>query len=511
MKLESLPGRHGYETVLLNGVALHSRYNPQREAERFLDGARLSAPLRAVVVTGEGLPYLSGLIARRFPQARVLALGIGPGSPATEADVDWIDVRGMRSGSLRARLRSRLDPLAVAALELITWEPARRLAPELIEQVEQAVLAALGDLRSELATVGSFGLRWLRNSLLNALLPPQQAGIVLSGSRALLATSGPSLSAALRHRDPRAPVVATSSAWHTLRSHAVTPVLLVHTDGGHWARRYLSARRPGGGRIPVLMPARAAVAWRNAPQVLPVFLRTGWIGEQLHPDADTWTAGTDQPSVALTMIDRLTALNPQLAVQLAGFDLMSRGLRSHARPHPNDRYLAMRATRRSAPETQWAGRVIRGAPAAGAWSDGRPGYRSAALDAVRSDLLATVQPLASAGRAWLPEEPVPLPPTAAELGIRRGRPGGAPLKVVTEQRRRPDRALRARHAREVITNWTRSCRDPHAASSELLLHLAPLELLAWQRGEGSAEELRDAALRSLHRLQRVVEAIHGGS
>lgn len=507
MKREAVDGRHGHPTVLLDGIALHSRYDPRHEAQRFLQQRPLAAQTRTVVIVGEGLPYLSRAIAEHYPATDIVALGIGPAAASLPDRLVWVDLLDHSETALRTGLRSRLDPLAVTTLELLTWEPARRAAPDLVAAAERAVRAAVGDLRAELATLGSFGPRWLRNSLLNAILPDRRADLRLTGQRAMLATSGPSLTAALGRRPADEPVLATSSAWHTLRVHGVRPSLLVHTDGGFWARRYLDEtdRQPG---MPVLMPARAVVRPRDARAILPVFLATGWMGEVLHADREDWMRGSEQPSVALTLIHAIFRLHPILSAQLAGFDLLSRSLRSHAHPHPNDRYVARRSQRIAPLESSWARRSIAGDTTVRAWSDGVPGYRTPALEAFEPELAAALTAARSRGNVWLPPQPVALPEDATDRA-ERGTAQGPPLSVNARTRVRPPRAERSGHARRKLDEWWEQCGDPAGVSPELLLHLAPLELLAWRRGDAEPATVSAQARSVLERLRMLLSMVRG--
>ena len=239
--------RSGHPSVLVNGISLHSRYDPIKEADR---RARLVAPahhVRCVIVVGEGVPYLSRALATRFPDRRIISVMLTSPPTAEPPPGEWTAADRAGRGAIRRWVRSRVHPLDAASIAVERWEPATRCAPDVIERVESEIVAALRDLQGQIATVGSFGLRWLSNAIRTTIDVDTRWEVHVEGGPLLLATSGPSLESLshLRRRSRSAPLVfATSSALRPLSAADLTPAVIVHTDGGFWARRYLTQARP---------------------------------------------------------------------------------------------------------------------------------------------------------------------------------------------------------------------------------------------------------------------------
>ena len=56
------------------GVRLHSAYNPDREAERYVESVLLDKSPRIIVVTEPAESYLANAFRKRLPHAHLIAL-----------------------------------------------------------------------------------------------------------------------------------------------------------------------------------------------------------------------------------------------------------------------------------------------------------------------------------------------------------------------------------------------------------------------------------------------------
>mgnify|MGYP006273470813 CR=1 FL=1 len=513
---ERISSRSGAPTVRVDGIFLHSGYDPRREAHRQLTTLNLTerSP-RTVVVIGEGIPYLSEAIAAQFPEISVFAAILG--EPSLDFDVPQIDLTDPPAGGLRGWLRNRVVPLDAAALELVPWEAGRRLAPELVAQAEREALEVVQNASAEIATIGSFGRRWLANALRSAILVDDRWEIPYPGMTATLATSGPSLEQLLPAGRSGFPgmLTSTSSAWFTLTQFDITPEMVVHTDGGYWATRYLqSAHAYRDHLAPVVaMPAHAAVPvslLRSAHRHRFGFLSTGWLGEALHVDQTEWRRVPDAPTVTATALQLLHGLRPTGRIYVAGLDLMSRGVVGHARPHPNDRVIATAAHRLRPEISIRAERTLAGKATREEWRDGVMGYRSPALEA----FLPEIDRILTLHRTSGSIEPLPIPPVS-----------GSPTKSAPPERdtqnadssspppprtyRRAPRSQRIEHARRVLDTWrataTEGPWDP--IQREILFHLAPVEVLQTLRGERDQSAVAAAAHVGLDTLTQLLNRI----
>ncbi len=153
--IESVAGRGGQPTARVRGVLLHSQYNPQEEARRLVDSAKLH-PDRPVLVVGLGLGYhveeliargfelcvvepsqdMAALAARRLPEELGCFLFTGDCDAALrdEAFIDWL----------------RRDP------QVLVHPPTARLYASFVDAARQLpAVAAMRGTRLNIAVVGA--------------------------------------------------------------------------------------------------------------------------------------------------------------------------------------------------------------------------------------------------------------------------------------------------------------------------------------------------------------------
>jgi hypothetical protein len=540
VRREIVTARSGEPTLLIDGVSVHSRYDPRREAMRYLDS--LSGRIHrasVVIIVGEGLSYLSETLEDRFPRMKVLSIRVGPTGPGRlDREIDAVSAA---PGLIRRWLRERISPLDAGGVELLLWEPARKPAPDVFRAAEDEVVLAVRDLQAQIATTGAFGRRWITNALRNAIAADVRWSFTRSDGAdqpesVTIVTSGPSLERILPGTKPggypaaHAPeagpfpgvVVATSSALTAPRHTGIDPDLVIHTDGGFWAARYLRDVPPVPGASPLLVavPARSAIPYRllhgNGPEgIAPVFLATGWIGDELHDDHHRWPRVSESPTVAGTMLSLARELAPAATFYVAGLDLCSRGLLGHARPHLNDRFMATSARRLQSEATQRARRLFRGDVRAVRWSDGVVGWQTSALEAFETVIASMVTAPDTPGRI-VPLYPMGIHPpmwrdrsagagSGPAEGSQRSIPGMLPIEEVSRSSRRD----RVRHIRTTLGRWkdALSAGEWDEKTRELAFHLAPVEAL--HARDGVSSFAGPAAIREVEILSALLERLHG--
>ncbi|MBN1836776.1 MAG: DUF115 domain-containing protein [Spirochaetales bacterium] len=375
--LQLVASSAGPPTAAVRGSYLHSRYDPAREAERFVDRALGRHRPSVVVLLGAGLGYLIQALRQRAPGARVLpvfydheiyraalaraaaaraaptresrgagSLGPVPVPSAPAESQAWHPERG---DSLLDFLRAHVRELDSEGLTVMEWPASARLYPDFSELGNRAVRQLLRELRGSLVTTAALGRRWLRNAFRNFVflerLSPQ---LPPAGSVVCITASGPSLEEALRLLSPyrnRFSLWALPSSLLALREHGLHPDLVVLTDPGYYAVAHLY---PGAGAdLEVALPLSAACGtWRIGAAVLPLsqgtfFEAALWALRGIEP-IGLPAFGTVAAS-ALALAQRLGASQ----VLVAGLDLCHRDIRSHARPSLFDLFLEQGSNRLS--------------------------------------------------------------------------------------------------------------------------------------------------------------------
>ncbi len=152
--VEVLEGRGGLSTLRIEGVFLHSRYDPEQEARRFVDSAELD-PKRPVLVAGLGLGYhVLELLARGFqvtvaePDRAVAKYAIE--GPAATADFNL----GIGPADEIAE-SSAFQSLAASTPQILVHPPTSRIHPGFAEAISATLSrASLSDKHLSIAVVG---------------------------------------------------------------------------------------------------------------------------------------------------------------------------------------------------------------------------------------------------------------------------------------------------------------------------------------------------------------------
>jgi hypothetical protein len=344
--IETFASRSGHACIRVDGIALHSPYDPVKEAARFAAGLGDDPP-SMVVVLGEGLGYACTAIAERFPLTRVVPVYYSEElyrASTFRAGFSWHPDSG---DDLQDWFRRIIGELDVEGLRVVEWPPSGRVFPDASRRAQACAQTAVQEASGSLLTTVGFGRVWLRNSIMNFLCledaatgnpcPPEAPVIV--------AAPGPSLEASLPvMRKARGSFVlwALPSALHALEAGGVLPDLIVMTDPGHWSAAHL---RFTASRCPVAMPLSAAKP--NREPARPVFLLSQ---PTFFEERILERAGIAAPSIPPHGTVAATALDLALAstrgpVAAAGLDLCVADIITHARPNLFDRLRRLSANR----------------------------------------------------------------------------------------------------------------------------------------------------------------------
>ena len=334
------PGRSGTPTARIGSHTLVSRYDPRREALRFVQDRLAHAAPRVVVVLGEVLGYLTEAIRTMHPEATVVAVYYSAETvvhSVATPDALWHPDLGL---PLKAFLERSLPEEYLEAVEALEWAPASRAFPVPAEQARGQLRAVIQRLSAGAITASYFAPRWFRNAVVNYLCISTFANLQIEPETAVvIAASGPSLNhyiPALEQVRDRILLWALPSAVLPLRSAGIVPDLVIATDGGVYAAEHLEALR--GRAVPVAMPLTAGRGiWRSGSPVVPLcqggIVETA-ISELIRPPA---VALPPNGTVAGSALELALRFGPR-SVTFVGLDLCSDDIRLHARPHAYEHY-----------------------------------------------------------------------------------------------------------------------------------------------------------------------------
>ena len=317
---------------------LHSRYDPEREAARYVDSCEISFNPFCVVVSEPGESWLAQALRERFPSAFLVALRYGA-DRFSESDGRWDSV--WRPGSdltLPAFLFNVIPDEYLPLTVFLPWKPSDAAWPDEAHEVWRDIAAVIRTQASVMHTRDHFGRRWFSNMIRNALLADSFVSVERCADPILVAAAGPSLENLPSDRLGSFRVYAVSAAVSALAGRGIDFDLWIATDGGYWARDHLRALPQG---IPVAFPLEAAIPsaiLENNPVALldygsllekELCTRCGLSG------APASRNGTVAGTAAVFALSRTDA-----PVYAAGLDLAYSTSFSHARPHVSDNPLA---------------------------------------------------------------------------------------------------------------------------------------------------------------------------
>ncbi|MDR2471895.1 MAG: DUF115 domain-containing protein [Treponema sp.] len=356
-----VPAKKGY-TVYAGETALHSRYDPREEAEKYAASLEAEKNRPYLILIEPGLPYLERALRRSIPEREIISLHcspfFSPDNPALEAAGLGEERPGWnpaRTEGLEDFLEGILSGAEAAEIAVIEWRPALNAYGRAYADLAARTVECIRRITANRATVRNFGRRWVRNALRNLALLEGAVEARGGASPVLVCAAGPGLEDAAEgirrwKRSPSPPfVIAVSSAVPALLYRGIEPDMVIASDGGLWAlfhliesrriesRRVEAHHRNGGG--PVLAAALTAALPSQAAELPSLILCDGSLWQELLlrsfdlPFAVFPQRGT----VSASALDLALSLGGP--VYLAGLDLAHRDLKTHAGPHAFDRFL----------------------------------------------------------------------------------------------------------------------------------------------------------------------------
>jgi hypothetical protein len=343
----------GLPTVFVGEKSLHSRYDPVSEAGKYIKTFNFSEKIRFFILIEPGLGYIIPVLGRLFPQAKLVVLHVSdfftrfPGEPAGNA-VRWSPGSGISCGEF---LEREIPDVGIDAVRIVEWRPALAAYGGAYKDLLERAVTFIRRMDANVRTMRGFGRRWFRNFFRNLSLLRVFLGVTPGSGPWVITGAGPGLeevlSAIAAMQRKGAAVLASSSSVPALAAGGVLPDLTIATDGGGWARFHLyeSIRCVSGrplflaaaltaaltsqcGGFPVL-PLSDGSLWQEA-----VLERLG-VPRLVFPQRGTVTASALDLALRCTKGD----------VFLAGLDLSSADIKTHARPYALDRFQEEGATR----------------------------------------------------------------------------------------------------------------------------------------------------------------------
>ncbi|MFW6213932.1 MAG: 6-hydroxymethylpterin diphosphokinase MptE-like protein [Spirochaetota bacterium] len=346
--------RAGGETARYNGRYIHSRFDPIREARRFVEQLD-QTNARILVFLGPGLGHAIAPLRERFPGASILGIFLHPETYAASSaacDSAW---HPESAQSLREFLAQTVPEILIGQVSLVEWQPTLDAFAEKGPQVRAGVLNVLRELQASLFTTGASGRLRFHNAVKN--LGRVRAAALSAKSNRLISAmivvaAGPSLEESIpiiRRARARVSIWATGSSVEALLANDLIPDVVVVTEPSVYASLHVRS---------LVAPGRALF---EAPTLLVPLTVTNGVAESEQsvffaendlPDRLLAAALPNLPVIPSRGTVTFTAIaaarsSGDYPVILAGADFAHFHERSHVRPHLAHNYRLAIANRTS--------------------------------------------------------------------------------------------------------------------------------------------------------------------
>jgi hypothetical protein len=333
-----------------HNAQLHSRYNPQAEAVRYIDSLNLEETIECFILIEPGLGYIIQVLQERFKKSKILVLHV----ENSAQDTSFSNIHTLTSldaAEIQMFLETHIQEINIERIRVIEWRPALNYYKQAYVKLLSLAAAFLKRTSAEKRTTAVFGRRWVKNFFKNIgkinhtlLYRQTETPVIITGS-------GPSLEQALpviQKTQNNCIIIAASSSILALSSAGIKADIVIATDGGCWALKHIYPfyRNYKNTDSTVLAVNLCAALPSQCVDTAQLIINDGsfWQNIVLHELA--------LPSVIIPQKGTVTACAIELAmiltsgnIYLAGMDFSVNDVRTHARPYSFDSLFYSRANR----------------------------------------------------------------------------------------------------------------------------------------------------------------------
>jgi hypothetical protein len=340
---------------LSDNPRIHSAYDPQKEAQKYIDSLTIPPGIVYFILIECGSGYMIPVLRAQFPSAKLISLHISSkylsGADGYKPDAEWSPSSSL---TCTAFLERHIKEIESDKIKIIEWRPALALDGKTYARILSETAAFIKITDANKRTSRYFAKRWQNNIMKNISVFSENALKKPSAvnSDIILCAAGPGLETQfdtlkIIRRNKNRIILSVSSAVRALLSHGITPDIVFTSDGGNWARFHLfeTLRCP---KKPLIAAPLNAVLLTDFKKY-PVILFSDGSSEQ-----NTLLAKNGLPVLSLPQRGTVTAAALDFAlgwttgnIYLTGADLSSGSLNSHARPYSFDLISEIASTRLS--------------------------------------------------------------------------------------------------------------------------------------------------------------------
>lgn len=258
--------KNGSETCSFKGKFLHSKYNPDKEAEIFVENAEIQKNSSFILITEPCISYIAKKIKEKFPESKLAVIRYSHNFDSFNSEFDCViylaDGNSVENISKKifSELITKIGETNLLCSTFLQWVPAANAFPEINEKVWNGIKSAVEYSRTTLFTNSYFSKRWFLNSIKNLVLTENFYQLNRTNLPVIIAASGRSLENCLtflKNERKRFFLICVSSAISVLLKNNIIPDFVLSTDGGFWAKKHLESLK-NYPKIPIALAIEAA-------------------------------------------------------------------------------------------------------------------------------------------------------------------------------------------------------------------------------------------------------------
>lgn len=235
-------------------MTLHSKYNPQAEAQRFIE--TFSGDPDYIIITEPGESYLAGACRKKFPRAQLIAIRY-TNTLFLDSDALWDYVYRPAHANLSFFLLNIIPDELFSKTLILSWKPSDRYWPNAAKFISTEIQKTIELFKSIMITRTAFSKRWLKNIAVNFLTGNHFATLNFPVCSYAFAAAGFSLeTSAHALTQCKIPLLCAGSGYDALAFRSLPVSACITTDGGFWAARHIARLSSS---VPLLFTAESAV------------------------------------------------------------------------------------------------------------------------------------------------------------------------------------------------------------------------------------------------------------
>lgn len=262
MKIEFSLAKDGNQTFTAEGLFYHSKYSPQKEAERFVESLSQNQDInpQLIFLIEPGLDYCSTQIRKLFSSCKIAAIRLFEHSKIIQGGWDY-NISFSDTNPFTHQLVNSFGEEKILASAIYIWPAAKNVFGDLITNILTAYKNAIEESKTLLVTRQFFEKKWLINSCnfvnyaKTIVLPEIKKNLPV-----VICASGPSLKPCLsviKENREKIILIGLSSATKVLLQDEIIPDFVLTTDGGYWAGQHLKSLCKYN--VPLAAPAEAFI------------------------------------------------------------------------------------------------------------------------------------------------------------------------------------------------------------------------------------------------------------